>query len=195
VLLATQLIAGMTIPLTTLQILWMNLVTDGIPALALGVEKPERGSMDRQPYAPDESLFGRGLGRHIMIVGLLLGATGLGLGYWAWSMGLEAANGAPAWNTMVFFFLTVAQMGHALGLRSHTETVFKLNPFNNPLLIGAIITTITLQLMTLYTPFFNDLFGTNPLTLGQLLICLALSTVVFWGVEFEKLLMRRGLLK
>ncbi|NJL55990.1 cation-translocating P-type ATPase [bacterium] len=195
VLLATQLIAGMTIPLTTLQILWMNLITDGIPALALGVEKPEKGTMDRPPYAPNESLFGRGLGRHILIVGLLLGATGLGLGYWAWSSGLQAANGAPAWNTMVFFFLTIAQMGHALGLRSHRETLFTMNPFGNPLLIGAILTTLLLQMTAIYTPFFNDLFGTNPLTLGQLAICMALSTVVFWGVELEKLLIRRGVLR
>src|SRR5262245_261378 len=102
VLLATQLIAGMTIPLTTLQILWMNLITDGIPALALGVEQAEKGGMKRPPYPPNESLFGRGLGRHILLVGFLLGVTGLVLGYWAWSSDLRAANGGPAWNTMVF---------------------------------------------------------------------------------------------
>lgn len=192
VLLTTQLIAGMTIPLTTLQILWMNLITDGIPALALGVEKAEKGSMQREPYNPNESLFGRGLGRHIMIVGLLFGMTGLALGYWAWSSELEAANGAPAWNTMVFIFLTIAQMGHALGLRSHRETIFKIGFSGNPLLIGAIVVTLILQMTAIYTPFFNDLFGTNPLTLEQLLICLVLSTVVLWGVELEKLAMRRG---
>lgn len=195
VLLATQLIAGMTIPLTTLQILWMNLITDGIPALALGVEKGEQGAMKRAPYAPDESLFGRGLGRHILLIGSLLGFIGLALGYWAWSNNITAANGAPAWNTMVFFFLTIAQMGHALGLRSHRESLFKLNFFGNPLLIGAVVTTLLLQLLAIYTPFFNNLFNTNPLTIDQLLICLVLSTIVFWGVELEKLAIRRGWLK
>jgi Ca2+-transporting ATPase len=195
VLLVTQLIAGMTIPLTTLQILWMNLITDGIPALALGVEKGEQGAMNRAPYAPNESLFGRGLGRHILLIGSLLGVTGLALGYWAWSSNITAANGAPAWNTMVFFFLTIAQMGHALGLRSHRESLFKLNFFGNPLLIGAVITTLLLQLLAIYTPFFNSLFNTNPLTLEQLLLCVALSTVVLWGVELEKLAIRRGWLK
>lgn len=195
VLLATQLIVGMTIPLTTLQILWMNLITDGIPALALGIEKGEPGSMNRPPYAPDESLFGRGLGRHILLIGALLGSTGLALGYWAWSNNIQAANGAPAWNTMVFFFLTIAQMGHALGLRSHRESLFRLNLFGNPLLIGAVVTTLLLQLVAIYTPFFNNLFNTNPLTLEQLLLCLVLSTVVLWGVELEKLAMRRGWLK
>ncbi len=194
VLLTTQLIAGMTLPLTTLQILWMNLITDGIPALALGVERAEKGGMKRPPYAPNESLFGRGLGRHIVIVGALLGISGVALGYWAFSNNIAAANGAPAWNTMVFMFLTIAQMGHALALRSHRESIFKIGISGNRLLIGAVITTIVLQLISIYTPFFNTLFNTNPLTLEQLLICLVLSTVVFWGVELEKLLMRRGIL-
>jgi Ca2+-transporting ATPase len=115
VLLVTQLIAGMTIPLTTLQILWMNLITDGVPALALGVEKAEQGSMHRVPYAPDESLFGRGMGRHILLVGALLGISGVALGYWAWVNEIPAANGAPAWNTMVFMFLTVVRWGTRWG--------------------------------------------------------------------------------
>ena len=192
VLLATQLIAGMSIPLTTLQILWMNLITDGIPALALGIEKGEQGVMQRPPYAPNESLFGRGMGRHILLIGTLLGATGLALGYWAWSNNITAANGAPAWNTMVFFFLTIAQMGHALGLRSHRESFFTLKFFGNPLLIGAVVVTVLLQLLAIYTPFFNSLFNTNPLTVEQLLVCFLLSSVVFWGVEGEKWAIRRG---
>jgi Ca2+-transporting ATPase len=196
VLLATQLVAGMNIPLTTLQILWMNLITDGIPALALGVERAEKGGMNRKPYAPNESLFGRGLGRHILIVGLLLGATGLALGVWAWSSGIKGLDGVtPAWNTMVFMFLTIAQMGHALGLRSHRESLFSLNFFGNRLLLGAVVLTLVLQLIAIYTPFFNRIFYTTPLTLEQLGLCLILSTVVFWGVELEKLLMRRGVLK
>ncbi|GAB4426741.1 MAG: hypothetical protein Kow00106_22870 [Anaerolineae bacterium] len=195
VLLMSQLVAGLTMPLTTLQILWMNLITDGIPALALGVEKSEKNAMDRAPYAPNESILGRGLGRHILLIGGTLGLTALGLGYWAWSSGLEAANGAPAWNTMVFMLLTMAQMGHALGLRSHTRSLFTMNPFSNPILLGAVVVTLVLQLGAVYLPFFNDLFGTNPLTLGQLVLCLVLSTVVFWVVELEKLLMRRGIFR
>ena len=194
VLLATQLIAGMTIPLTTLQILWMNLITDGIPALALGVEKTERGSMTRPPYLPNESLFGRGLGRHILIVGSLLGLTGVALAYWAWSTDIRAANGNPAWNTMVFMFLTIAQMGHALSLRSHRESLFRIGLRGNRLLIGAVVVTVLLQLVAVYSPFFNSVFNTNPLTVEQLILCLVLSSIVFWGVELEKLLMRRGIL-
>ncbi len=197
VLLATQLVAGMSLPLTTLQILWMNLITDGIPALALGVEKSEPNAMNRAPYAPNESLFGRGLARHILVVGALLGITGLLLGIWAFN---NHQNGvadykANTWNTMVFFFLTVAQMGHALGLRSHRESTFSMGFFGNRLLIIAVVVTVVLQLVAIYTGFFNQIFNTTPLTLEQLLICVVLSTIVFWGVEIEKLLMRRGILK
>ncbi len=194
VLLVTQLIPGMFMPLTTLQILWMNLITDGLPALALGVERSEKGVMKRAPFDPNESLFGRGLGRHIVIVGVLMGVTGIGLGYWAHSSNLLAANGAPAWNTMVFMFLTIAQMGHAYSLRSHIDTAFKLQFFGNPLLLLAIGITLVVQIGAVYLPFFNEVFGTNPLTLDQLLLCFVLSSVVFIGVETEKFLMRRGVL-
>lgn len=192
VLLVTQLVAGMTLPLTTLQILWMNLITDGIPALALGVENGEKNAMTRAPYDPNISILGQGLGRHILLIGGTLGVTAFGLGVWAFNAGLEAANGMPAWNTMVFMMLTIAQMGHALGLRSHTESIFRMNFFSNKLLLGAVVSTLVLQLLAIYLPFFNNIFGTNPLTLSQLLICFVLSTVVFWVVELEKLLVRRG---
>jgi len=96
---------------------------------------------------------------------------------------------------MVFIFLTIAQMGHALALRSHRESVFTLNFFSNKLLIGAVVLTTLIQISTLYVPFFNDIFNTTPLTAGQLAICLVLSTVVFIGAEVEKLLIRRGILK
>ncbi|MEO8607503.1 MAG: cation-translocating P-type ATPase [Chloroflexota bacterium] len=197
VLLMTQLVSGMSIPLTTLQILWMNLITDGIPALALGVEKSELGAMNRPPYPPSESLFGRGMARHIVIVGTLLGVTGLLLSIWAfnnWKAGVPT-YAVNTWNTMVFFFLTVAQMGHALANRSHRESTFKIGFFGNRFLIGAVIVTVILQLVAVYLPFFNNIFNTTALTLEQLAICIVLSTIVFWGVETEKLLVRRGVLK
>ena len=195
VLLATQLISGMTIPLTTLQILWMNLITDGIPALALGLEKPEPNAMSRKPYAPNESILKRGLGRHILLIGGTLGAAALALGMWAFNAGWTALDGQLAWKTMVFMMLTMAQMGHALGLRSHTASLFSMNFLGNKILLGAVASTLVLQLLAIYMPFFNNLFGTSPLTLWQLGLCLVLSTVVFWAVELEKLLMRRGILE
>jgi P-type Ca2+ transporter type 2C len=218
VLMVTQGIPWIPLPLNTLQILWMNLITDGVPALALGVEQPEKNSMKRPPYPPNASVFGGGLGRHILIVGAVLGITALMLGLLSFNGGLQAANsvcyegsvwswgllgnvecadgesGTLAWNTMVFVTLTLAQMGHAYGLRSHRETVFRMNPTGNRFLLYALLITITIQISTVYLPFFNDLFGTNPLTIGQLALCLVLSTFVFIAVEIEKLLMRRGVL-
>lgn len=197
VLLSTQLVAGMSIPLTTLQILWMNLITDGIPALALGVEQAEKGAMNRAPYAPNESIFGRGLARHISIVGIVLGVSGLLLGIWAFQNHQNgvATYAANTWNTMVFMFLTIAQMGHALALRSHRESTFSVGFTGNKVLIGAVIITLVTQLIAVYAPFFNGVFNTTPLTLEQLAICLILSTIVFWAAEAEKLLVRRGVLK
>lgn len=192
VLLLSQVISGLSLPLTTLQILWMNLITDGIPALALSVEKAEPGAMNRAPYAPNESIFGRGMTRHILLIGFLMGATGLALGYWAWDQQLKATNGELAWNTMVFFFLTIAQMGHALAVRSHRESLFSIGVFSNPLLMLAVVSTIGIQLLAIYLPFFNDLFDTNPLTLEQLLICFVVSSVVFIGAELEKFFIRRS---
>ncbi len=229
VLLVAQGIPGIPLPLNTLQILWMNLITDGVPALALGVEQPEANSMKRDPYEPNESVFGRGLGRHILIVGAVLGITALslglitfnmdlqsaaspcmqeqGIGVWSLSLGDIDCDAPPAqtdvagepitfgaWNTMVFIMLTLAQMGHAYGLRSHKESVFTMNPLGNRFLLYALLITVAIQISTIYLPFFNNLFGTRPLTMGQLILCLALSTVVFIAVEIEKLLMRRGIL-
>lgn len=197
VLLVSQLISGLSLPLTTLQILWMNLVTDGIPALALGVEVGERGTMQRPPYDPNESFFGRGVGRHILVIGTIFGMTGVALGWWAYT---QFENGvatyqANTWNTMVFMFLTVAQMGHALALRSHRESFFTLNFFGNRFLLIAVGVTLLLQFIAVYAPFFNQIFNTTPLTLEQMLICLALSPVVFVVAEVEKFLIRRGVLK
>jgi P-type Ca2+ transporter type 2C len=102
---------------------------------------------------------------------------------------------ARTWNTMVFMFLTIAQMGHALALRSHRESTFSIGFTGNRVLLGAVVVTILLQLIAIYTPFFNNIFNTTPLTMEQLAICLILSTIVFWGAEVEKWLVRRGVLK
>src|SRR5579864_2957279 len=75
---------GMPLPLLPLQILWMNLVTDGLPALALGVEPPEYDAMRRPPYPPNETIFARGMGRHVIWAGLLMGLLSIGTGYWYW---------------------------------------------------------------------------------------------------------------
>ncbi len=178
-------LAGMPLPLLPLQILWINLVTDGLPGLALGVEPPERDTMRLPPHHPQENIFGRGLGRHVAWVGLLMGLVSLGMGYWMWRTGWDN------WQTMLFTTLTLSQMGHALAVRSR-DSLFKVGLLSNRALLGAVLLTFMLQMAVVYVPFLQNLFKTDALSLGELLLSLVLSTVVFWGVELEKWLMRRG---
>jgi Ca2+-transporting ATPase len=174
----------MPLPLLPLQILWINLVTDGLPGLALTVEPPEKDVMERPPYRPDESVFSRGVARQILIYGLLMGLVSLGVGYYFWS------NGNPAWQTMVFTTITLSQMGNALVIRSNRESLFQIGLFSNKAMLGAVLLTVVGQLAVIYVPLFQGLFKTVPLTAGELALSLVLSTVVFWAIELEKWVMR-----
>jgi Ca2+-transporting ATPase len=171
---------GMPLPLLPLQILWVNLVTDGLPGLALGIEPPEPDVMSRSPYDPKESFFGRGLGWQIVWIGVLMGLVSLGLGFWLWSVD------HPYWQTMVFTTLTLSQMGNALAIRSRRESIFKIGFLSNKALLGAVALTLVLQLAVIYVPFLQDFFNTDALSLRDLGLSLVLSTVVFWAVEAAK---------
>ncbi len=174
---------GMPLALLPLQILWINLITDGLPALALGVEKAERDIMSRPPSKPGQSLFAGGTGLHILWVGLLMGFVPLGTGLYYWGLGLVQ------WQTMVFTILTLSQLGHALAIRSHKESVFSIGIFSNKALSGALILTFLMQLIVLYTPL-RSIFDLELLSVTDLLIAVGLSTVVFWAVEIEKMFKR-----
>jgi Ca2+-transporting ATPase len=177
---------GMPLPLLPLQILWINLVTDGLPGLAMTFEPPEPGTMRRPPYPPRQNIFGRGMGRDILWVGLLMGFAALGLGFWAWS------TGRPSWQTMAFTTLTLSQMGNALAIRSERHSLFTLGLLSNKALLGAVLLTFALQLAVVYLPFLQGIFKTTALSPTDLFISLILSTVVFWGVELVKWLSRRN---
>jgi P-type Ca2+ transporter type 2C len=176
---------GMPLPLLPLQILWINLTTDGLPALALGVEPAERNTMKRPPYPPGENIFARGMGRDIIWIGLLLGMVSLATGYFYWH------SGNPNWQTMLFTTLTLSQMGNALAIRSQGDSLFKIGLMSNKPLLAAVSLTLVLQLAVIYLPFFQNLFATVPLSTWDLVVSLALSSVVFWGVELEKRLIRQ----
>ena len=173
---------GMPLPLSALQILWINLVTDGLPGLALAVEPPEKNVMRRPPFAPGESIFARGMGTHILWVGLLMGAISLGVGYWGWSSNLPEAT----WKTMLFTTLTISQMAHATVIRSGRESLFTLGIFSNPLMVGSVALTFVLQLAVVYWAPLQEIFGTQALSGGELLLSIALSGLVFVVVEIEK---------
>tara|TARA_R110002095_G_scaffold199834_1_gene179836 strand:- start:945 stop:3620 length:2676 start_codon:yes stop_codon:yes gene_type:complete len=171
---------GLPIPLLPIHILWINLVTDGVPGLALAAEPGESNIMSRPPRDPKESIFAKGLGAHIIWVGLLMG--GVSIVTQAWFIGGTQAH----WQTMVFTVLCLSQMGHVLAIRSEHESFFSQGAFSNKPLLAAVLLTFALQMATIYVPFLNPIFKTAPLTVGELVITLLLSTVVFVAVELEK---------
>jgi len=177
---------GLPIPLLPIHILWINLVTDGLPGLALAGEHAERNVMQRPPRPPKESIFAHGMWQHILWVGLLMGGVSLLTQAWA------IQSGTAHWQSMVFTVLTLSQLGHVLAIRSERESLFTQGVLSNRVLIIALLFTVALQLAVLYVPGLNPIFKTEPLSLGELAACLALSSVVFIGVEIEKALVRRG---
>lgn len=176
---------GMPLPLLPLQILWINLVTDGLPGLALAVEQGEKGIMERPPFHPKESLFSRGLGARILWIGILMGLISLFVGYFYYDPATSEAFG-DTWQTMVFTTLTLAQMGNALAIRSNTESIFQIGFFSNRMMLLAVGTTFLLQLALIYVPFLQSIFKTVALPPRDLAVALVLSTIVFFAVEIEK---------
>ncbi|MFN2437408.1 MAG: cation transporting ATPase C-terminal domain-containing protein, partial [Desulfotignum sp.] len=141
--------------------------------------------MQRPPRQPTEGIFAHGLGVHILWVGLLMGAVSLLTQSWFLD------TGQAHWQTMVFTVLCLSQMGHVLAIRSERESLFSQGIFSNKPLVGALLLTFVLQMATIYVPQLNSIFKTTPLSFGQLAVTLALSTVIFFAVEVEKLVKRQ----
>jgi Ca2+-transporting ATPase len=171
---------GLPIPLLPIHILWINLVTDGLPGLALSAEKAEKNIMQRKPRKTNESLFSEGIGYHIVWVGILMASVTLAL------QGLAISNENPRWQTMVFTVLSLAQLGHVFAIRSDHEYIFRIGLFSNKPLLFAVVLTFALQMCVIYLPFANRIFKTQPLTATELLISISGAVVVFVAVEVEK---------
>lgn len=181
------------VPLTPLQILWMNLVTDGLPALALAVEPPEPDVMKRPPFSPRESIFARGLGSYMIRIGIIFAFITIILMMWAYnhSTSIQGNGLSPdRWKTMVFTSLCLAQMGHAIAIRSNNRLTIEMNPFSNPYVLGAVVLTTILQLMLVYVPPLRNFFGTDYISLPELGICLGFSALMFVWIELEKIVFR-----
>jgi Ca2+-transporting ATPase len=177
-------LVGLPIPLLPIHILWINLVTDGLPGLALASEPHEKNIMQRAPRAPKESIFADGLGVHLVWVGLLMGAASLVTQAFAIELGLH-------WQTMVFTVLCLSQMGHVMSIRSDRQSLFSQGLRSNMPLLGAVALTFALQMATIYVPFLQPIFKTEALTALELGAALAISSVVFIAVEIEKVFKRR----
>ena len=181
------LLAGAADPvaLRALQLLWLNLMTDGLMGLGLGVERAERDVMRRPPVSPSAGIFSGGMGWHVGWLGLWIGAVTLAVGL------MYAASGRPEWQTMMFSTLAFAQVFQALGSRSVRESVFTLNPVGNPLLLIAAVVVVGLQLLVLYVPASEVFFGVESLALPDLALALAAGASTLVVMEIEKLILRR----
>lgn len=171
---------GLPIPLLAIHILWINLITDGLPGLALASEPSEDNIMKRPPRNPKAAIFGNGMGIHILWVGFLMGAVTLSMQAWT------IASGNTNWQTMTFTVLCFSQLGHVISIRSERNSIFKIGLFSNRTMVLALLITIGFQLMIIYIPFFNSVFKTQPLNGKELLVTLLVSSIVFVAVEFEK---------
>ena len=171
---------GLPIPLLPIHILWINLVTDGLPGLALAGEPAEENVMRRPPRPPQEGVFTHGMWQHMLWVGLLMAGVSLSVQAWALYVG------SPHWQTMVFTVLTLSQIGQVMALRSEERSLFAIGLLSNKPLLAAVILTVGLQFATIYIPQLNPVFKTAPLPLTELAICLAASCVVFMAVEIQK---------
>ncbi|MEM8830999.1 MAG: cation-translocating P-type ATPase [Cyanobacteria bacterium P01_G01_bin.19] len=186
---AAPLLGLPSVPLSPLQILWMNLVTDGLPALALALEPAEPNVMSRPPYDPKENIFARGLGLYMMRIGIIFALLTICMMVWSYNYNLDSVN-PDRWKTMVFTTLCLAQMGHALAVRSNTKLTIEMNFFSNPYLLAAIALTTILQILLIYVAPLRNFFDTNILSVTDLLVCLGFSLLVFVWVEMEKLCQR-----
>lgn len=171
---------GKPLPLLPLQLLWLNLLTDGLLGLGMGLENPEPDTMKRKPYSPTEGVFSRGAGTQTIWVGVLIGALALGLGSWYFF------TGRPEWQTMVFTSLAFMQVFQALASRSDKESFFKMGIMSNPVLAAMIAVVVGLQLLVIYTPPLANFFEVLPLKWHDLSITILTGFVVFVVMEVSK---------
>ncbi|MFQ4137518.1 cation-translocating P-type ATPase [Nodosilinea sp. PGN35] len=177
------------VPLTPLQILWMNLVTDGFPALALAVEPAEPDVMEHPPHDPQEGIFARGLGAYMLRIGIVFAIISVSMMVWAYHWSQQGGD-PERWKTMVFTTLCLAQMGHAIAVRSGSRLTVEMSPWSNPFVLASVILTFVLQLMLIYVTPLREFFGTQLLSPFELLICFGFSTLLFVWVEAEKIYRR-----
>ncbi len=175
---------GMPLPLLPLQILWMNLVTDGLPALALGVEPAEDDVMRRPPRSATESIFGGGTTTFIAVFGVVLSLVTLGGGWYLWS------RGDTAWQSVLFTVLIFGQLGLALEVRAEKRSLFSVGLLTNKAMLGAVGVGLAAHLVILYLPFAQRVFGTEPLDLAHFGVAIAGTLAVMGAVELWKLALR-----
>lgn len=153
---------GMPLPLVPIQILWVNLVTDGLPAMALGVDQPEKDLMQQKPRPAKENIFARRLGWKIISRGLLIGLCTLAAFWLTLQQDPDSAAGLVKAQTVAFATLVMAQLIHVFDCRS-SRSIFHRNPLQNKYLVGAVLSSVALLLAVLYIEGLQPIFKTVPL--------------------------------
>ncbi|GIK76045.1 MAG: ATPase [Chloroflexota bacterium] len=180
VMLAGVLI-GLPAPLLPLQLLWLNLLTDGLLGMGLGLEPAERNVMKRKPIAPNAGIFSDGVGGQVIRFGVLIGALSLGIGAWRYFAGYES------WQTIMFTTLAFAQVWQAIGIRSGNDSIFKVGLLSNKPLFGLAAAVVVAQMAAIYVPTLQDYLKTTALTLPELFLSIGISALVLVYAELEKL--------
>lgn len=183
------------VPLIATQILWVNLITDSLPAIALGIDPGDSDVMKQKPRSPKESFFAQGSGVRAVIGGVLIGLLTLAAFYYGlWEYGYRIGSGVdineaalPYARTMAFVVLAASQLFYSLSMRSATKSVFKIGLFSNLYLIGSIAVGILLQLAVITIPFLSKAFGLHNLSGKDWLFVLGFSLLPFAAHEIIKL--------
>ncbi len=174
------------VALLPLQLLWLNLMTDGLLGLSMGVEPAERRVMQRAPHQPGASLWADGLGHRTVWIGVLIGVASLGVGF------IYRETGRAEWQTMIFTTLAFMQVFQAFGTRSGTESLRTIGFTTNRVMVGIASLVVALQLGALYTPL-NDFLDLDPLGALDLTICIGLGLALLLALEVHKHLVRSPL--
>ncbi len=170
------------VPLAGIHLLWINLVTDSLPAFGLGMEPPEDGVMLDKPRAKEEGFFAHKLGLHIALEGICVGVLTLT----SYIIGAEVMNSHAVGSTMAFMTLAMAQLFHSYNVKSD-RTLFHKSTFQNKFLNLAFIVGAVMQFAVIYIPGVNTVFQTEPLSLAQLAISVGLAAGMMVIMELYKL--------
>ncbi len=179
------------VPLLAIQILWVNLVTDSLPALALGMEPAEPGIMKRKPRKKEEGIFVKGMKRTIVFEGFLIG----GLTLLAFYTGVSFNGSIEQGRTMAFATLSFSQLFHVFNFRSVRNSIFEKGMAVNKFLIGASVFSGLIQLIVMLTPAFRTIFKVVPLDLNHWLIVVVFAVSTVPLVEIWKLIFLRRFVK
>ncbi len=177
------ILIGLPFPLLPIQILWVNLVTDGLPAIALGMEGAEPGIMNRLPRSPREGIFSRGLGLKIGLRGLFIGAVTLVIYYYK----LKSGDGLAEARTAAFAALVFAQLFFVFQCRSERRPLFKINFLENKFLVGAVFISALMQILVMTVPWFQRIFNTTALKGQDWLIIIILTgfSIIFGDLVYQ----------